>query len=191
MGTGRPKVRPGRLWYLAALVIFLAGVAWLVIGLVSLSNQVDGFARVPLPAGGGIALSHSGGYVVYYEGPGASSGRIPAFNVRILPAGPPAQVSSLKSYSGSSLTYTFGSHQGRAVLSLQVAHPGRFLVVPTGAPSGSDLAFGPSIAGKVVAIVLPSIGLILVGVAAAIILLIVRIVRVRRARATAMQPAWQ
>jgi hypothetical protein len=74
---------------------------------------------------------------------------------------------------------------------LQVAHAGRFLVVPTGAPSGSDLAFGSSIGGKVVAIVLPSIGLILVGVAAAIILFIVRIVRVRRARAAMQQPAWQ
>ena len=133
-------------------------------------------------AGGGVTLNHSGGYVIYYEGPGAASGQIPSFDVRIVPAAPPAQVASLKSYSGGELNYTFGSHQGRAVLSFQVAHPGRFLVEPSGAPGSGDLAFGSSITGSIAGIVLPSIGLILVGVAAAVILLIVRIIRVRRAR---------
>jgi len=188
--AGRPKVRPGRVWYLAALVVFLGGVAWLIVGLVSLSNQINGFPRVPLPGGGAVTLSHGGGYVVYYEGPGAASGRIPSFNVRIVPAAPPAAVASLKSYSGGSVNYTFGSRQGRAVLSLQVTHPGRFLIQPVGAPSGADLAFGSSITGSVVGIVLPAIGLMLLGVAV-FVLLIIRIVRVRRARQAGMQPAWQ
>ena len=189
--AGRPKVRPGRVWYLAALVVFLGGVAWLIVGLVSLSNQINGFPRVPLPGGGAVTLSHGGGYVVYYEGPGAASGRIPSFNVRIVPAAPPAAVASLKSYSGGSVNYTFGSRQGRAVLSLQVTHPGRFLIEPVGAPSGADLAFGSSITGSIVGIVLPAIGLMLLGVAVFVILLIIRIVRVRRARQAGMQPAWQ
>src|SRR5215475_10133472 len=66
-GTGRPQVRPGRVWYLAALAVLLAGVAWMVLGLISVSHQVDSFPRVPLPAGGTVVLDHSGGYVVYYE----------------------------------------------------------------------------------------------------------------------------
>jgi hypothetical protein len=188
----RPKVRPGRVWYLAALALFLGGLAWAALGLVSVDHKVDAFPRVPLPAGGAVTLNHSGEYVIYYEASGAASGLIPSFNVRILPAAPPAQVGSLKSYSGS-VTYTFGSHQGRAVLNFQAAHAGRFLVEPTGAPSvagGSDLAFGSSIVGSLVAVALPAFGLILLGVAAAVILLIVRIVRVRRARA-AMQTTWQ
>lgn len=77
------------------------------------------------------------------------------------------------------------------MLSFQVAHPGRFLVEPSGAPSGSDLAFGSSITASIVGVVLPSVGLILVGVAAAVILLVVRIIRVRRARQAPMQPTWQ
>ena len=183
-------MRPGRIWYLAALAVFLGGVAWLVIGLLSLGHQIDSFPRVPLPAGGAVTLNHGGGYVIYYEGPGAKSGQIPGFHVRIVPTASSPQVGSLKTYSGS-LTYSFGSHQGRAVLTLKVARGGRFLVEPFGAPSHSDLAFGSSIAGGIVGIVLGSLALIFAGIVAAIVLLVIRIVKTRRARAAAMQPTWQ
>jgi hypothetical protein len=186
-GTGRSRVRPGRIWYLVPVLLILGGIAWVVFGFVSLSSKVDSFARVPLPAGGNVTLSHSGGYVVYYEGPGANSGQIPSFNVRIEPAAPPAAVAagSLQSYGGS-VNYTIGAHQGRAVLTLQVVHPGKFLVEASGggaAAIGSDLAFGQSIAGSIVGIVLPTLGLIFLGIASWIILFVIRLTRVRRARA--------
>lgn len=183
-GTGRSQVRPGRVWYLVALAVFLVGVAWIVLGLISVGRQVDSFPRVPLPTGGTVALDHSGGYVIYYEGPGASRGRVPSFHVRISPAAPPAAVGSSRSYS-SSVTYSFGSHQGRAVLTLQVVHPGRFRVETSGAPAvagGSDLAFGSSIAGRVAGTVLPSIALIFLGIVGAIVVGLIRTNRVRRAR---------
>ena len=184
-GTGRPRVRPGRVWYLAALVVLLGGVAWIVFGLISVGHRVDSFPRVPLPAGGTVTLDRTGGYVVYYEGPGASRGRVPSFNVRISPAAPPAAAGSPRRYTAR-VTYSFGAHQGRAVLTLQVVHPGRFLVEPTGAPAvrgGSDLAFGSSIAGRGAGTVLPSIGLIFLGIIGAIAVGLIRIGRVRRARA--------
>jgi hypothetical protein len=186
-GTGQPRVRPGRIWYLAGVVLILAGVAWLVFGFVSLSSKVDAFSRVPLPGGGNVTLNHSGGYVVYYEGAGAASGQIPSFNVQIAPVAPPAAVRNLRSYAAS-VTYTIGAHQGRAVLTLQVVHPGKFLVVPSGATAvagGSDLAFGSSIAGSIVGTVVLSIGLIFLGIAITIILFIIRLTRTRRARAQA------
>ena len=185
MGTGRPRVRPGRIWYLVPVLLVLGGIAWVLFGFVSLSSKVDSFARVPLPSGGTIALNRGGGYVVYYEGPGANSGQIPSFNVRIAPAAPPAAVASQQTY-GSSVTYTIGAHQGRAVLTLQVVHPGKFVVEASGASTvagGSDLAFGQSIGGSVVGIVLPTIGLIFLGIASWIILFIIRLTRTRRARA--------
>lgn len=182
-GAAPVKLRPGRVWYLAAVAVLLAGAAWLVAGLISISSQVDTFPRVPLPGGGQVTLNHSGGYVIYFEAAGAATGaRIPVFNVRIVPAAAPASVASVQPYN-SSVTYSFGSHQGRAVLTLQVAHPGRFLVEPTGAISiagGSDLAFGSSLTGGIVGTVLVSIALILIGVAGAIT---IRIVRGRRLRA--------
>jgi hypothetical protein len=186
-GTGRARVRPGRIWYLVPALLILGGIAWVVFGFVSLGSKVDSFARVPLPAGGAVTLNHSGGYVVYYEGPGANSGQIPSFNVLIKPAAPPAALrrGSLQTYGGS-VTYTIGAHQGRAVLTLQVVHPGKFVVELSGAGAaaqGSDLAFGQSVAGSIVGIVLPTIGLIFLGVASWIILFVIRLTRTRRARA--------
>jgi hypothetical protein len=159
-------------------------VAWLVLGFVSLSSKVDAFQRVPLPGGGTVTLNHSGGYVVYYEGPGATSGQIPSFNVRITPTAPPAAVADLRSYTAT-VTYTIGVHQGRAVLTLQVVHPGKFLVTASGATAvaGSDLAFGSSVAGGIVGTVLLSLGLIFLGIIVAIVLFIIRLTRTRRARA--------
>jgi hypothetical protein len=181
-GTGPSRIRPGRIWYLVPVLLILGGIASVVFGFVSLSSTVDSFARVPLPAGGTITLNHSGGYVVYYEGPGASSGQIPRFNVRIAPA---AAIGSLRTYAGT-VNYTIGTRQGRAVLTLQVVHPGKFLVEASGAgaaPVGSDLAFGQSLGGAIVGIVLPTIGLIFLGVASWILLFVIRLTRTRRARA--------
>jgi hypothetical protein len=184
------KVRPGRIWYLLPLLAFLGGVAWLVVGLISVNSQIDAFARVPLPAGGQISLDHSGGYVVYYEGPGASSGHIPSFRVRVVPVSAPASVQSLAPYTGS-VSYEFGSRQGRAVLTMQVARPGRFAVeIPGGAglTAGSDLAFGSGVVGGIVGIALPSSLLIFIGLAGLVTLLIIRIALTSRARAAARAP---
>lgn len=185
------RIRPGRIWYLVALLVFLGGVAWLVIGLVSLSSHIDSFSRVAIPAGGQVSLGHSGGYVVYYEGPGAQSGDIPSFQVRVIPASASAAVQSLTSYN-TSVTYSFGSHQGRAVLAMQVSHPGRFTVETPGAsnlPAGSDLAFGDSLVGGIAGIAVGGGLLILAGLAGLVLVLIIRIVKTRRARSAAS--AWQ
>src|SRR5215470_12067937 len=76
------RIQPRRIWYLAPLLVLAGGVALLVLGLLSLISHVDSFPRVAIPAGGEVSLSRADGYVVYYEGPGAQSGHIPAFGVR-------------------------------------------------------------------------------------------------------------
>lgn len=180
-----PKVRPGRVWYLLAVVLFAGGIAWLVLGILGIKGTVDSFQRVPFPQGGTISLGHSGGYTVYYEGPGARSGNIPPFNVRVEPASAGAKVQSLRQNTPS-VTYQFGSRQGRAVLALRISHPGRFRVVTAGAPAttgGSDLALGSSISGILVGIAVPSALLIVIGFLGGLALLIVRIVLTARRRA--------
>jgi hypothetical protein len=177
----RQRVRPGRAWYLVALGIFVAGVAWLVVGLVSLVGTINDLQRVPLPSGGTVSLTHSGGYTIYYEGPGAQTGDIPDFHINVAAASNGAAVGSLTRY-GSNVTYSVGSHQGRAVLSFQVRSPGQFKITATGAPAGADLAFGGSIGGGIASALLPAIPLIALGFLAALVLLVVRIIVTRSGR---------
>jgi len=178
------KIRPGRIWYLVGLLVFLVGVAWVYFGLTSVVSEVNSFPRAPIPAGGQVSLDHSGGYVVYYEGPGAQSGQIPAFRVRVTPASASAAVQSLAPYDGTQ-TYGIGSHQGSAVLTLQVTRPGRFTVETPGAagvPAGSDLAFGDSFGGGLVASIAGGVLLILAGLAGLIAIFVIRLVQANRAR---------
>ena len=175
-GTSPHKARPGRAWYLLALAVFLGGAAWLVAGLLGVKGQVDAFQRVPVPQGGQVSLSHSGGYVLYYEAPGAASGQFRSFNVTVAPASPAARAQSLQPYSAD-VTYSFGSREGRAVLTLQVSHPGTFQVAAPGAPTvagGSELAFGSGITGGIASTAVPAALLMGLGVAGGIALVITR-----------------
>jgi hypothetical protein len=177
------KIRPGRAWYWVALAVFLAGVVWVVVALVVLFGKVDSFPRVPDPGQGVISLTHSGGYVIYYEGQGASNGNVPAGNVRVIPESAGAAVKSITAFSGS-MTYQIGSREGSAVASLQIAAPGRFLVQATssGAPPGSHLAIGSNISGGILAAVIPAVVLMLAAIVGAIVVAVVRHTRIRRAR---------
>ena len=40
------KLRPGRIWYLVSLLVFAAGVAWLVFGIVSVVNNGERVALI-------------------------------------------------------------------------------------------------------------------------------------------------
>jgi len=177
------KIRPGRVWYWVALAVFLAGVAWAVVASVVLFGRVDSFPRVPYPGQGVISLTHSGGYVIYYEGPGASTGNVPPGHADVTDVSGSGKVTSMTSFSGS-MTYQIGSREGTAVAHLQIAAPGSFLVRATssGAPPGSHLAIGSNISGGIVAIVLPALVLALAAVGGAIVVAVVRHTRIKRAR---------
>ena len=180
------RLRPSRAWYWVALAVFLAGAGWLGGRVYMLAQQVDSFQRVAAPGSGEVSLDHSGGYVIYYEGPGAADGNVPAYDVNVTARSQSSAPMSLEAYSGS-LTYSFGSREGRAVLTLEVAGPGTVLieVADGGAtPGDSSLAIGASIAGDIVGIVVPALVLMLVGVGGAIAVAIIRHRRRRVLRAT-------
>jgi len=157
------------------LALVAGGVAWLVLSFTSFAHQVDSMPRVS-PPGGQVSLSHSGSYVVYYEGPRAF------LHVHVAPASPGAVVGSLRPYGspGSTLTYSIGSHHGSATFTLEITHPGTFSVQVAGAPTGSDLAFGPSLAGAIVKGIVGGVLLIVLGVVDGVVFFVVRIVRRRR-----------
>lgn len=180
------RLRPSRAWYWVALAAFLVGVGWLGGRVYMLAQQVDSFQRVAAPGSGEVSLDHSGGYVIYYEGPGAADGNVPAYDVNVTARSQSSAPMSLEAYSGS-LTYSFGSREGRAVLTLEVAGPGTVLieVADGGAtPGDSSLAIGSSIAGDIVGIVLPAVVLMLVGIGGAMAVAIIRHRRRRVLRAT-------
>jgi hypothetical protein len=190
LAAPRAKIRPGRMWYLVGLLVFLGGVAWLVFGIISVFSHVDSFPRVAVPAGGQVSLDHSGGYVIYYEVPAGRSVLIPRVQVRVAAASADAALGNIAPYRGS-LTYSNGSRRGYAILTLQVTQPGRFTVTTpgqTGPPAGSDLAFGDSFGGSLVASILGGVLLILAGLGGLIVIFIIRIVKTNRARSPV--PAW-
>ena len=181
------RLRPGRVWYWVALLVFVAGGAWFVLGMVLLNGRIDSFERVAVPGSGEVSLDHSGEYVIYYEGLGAAEGNIPPFDVTVNPAAAPAAVQSLDVYSGVGLSYSFGAREGRAVLTLEVAQPGTFVIeTTTDTPVvASSLAVGSSIAGSIAGIALPSVVASLVAIGGAIVIAIVRQSRAKRAQSPA------
>jgi len=163
------KARPGRAWYLLALAVFLAGAAWLVSGISA------------------SAATAATSCTTRRQGPRPGSSRpLPSrWHPQRLP-----RARSLQPYTAD-MTYTFGSRQGRAVLTVQVAHPGTFRVVATGAPAvegGSDLAVGPGIAGGIARAALPAVLLMLLGAAGGLALFIIRYLRSARRRARTGAP---
>jgi hypothetical protein len=180
------RLRPGRVWYLLALAVIVAGPAWLLAGLAALNGQINSFPRVALPGNGEITLTHSGRYVIYYEGPGAAAGNAPALTVRLRPLSASAAVQSITPSDSSG--FSFGSHADTAVLNLKIAHPGRFLLQAraSAAPAGSHIAVGSGIGGSLARIIVPFIAFILVGAGGVVAVATIRGSRGRRGRRLAL-----
>jgi hypothetical protein len=74
-------IRPARFWYWVAGAAVVAAVLWLALslflGVRSLSRQVEGFQRVPIPGQAEVSFAEPGGYTVYFEGLGASDEQLP------------------------------------------------------------------------------------------------------------------
>ena len=80
----------------------------------------------------------------------------------------------------TNVTYNFGSHSGRAVLTLNVTHPGTFRVSASDVPAiadGSDLAIGSNLGRGIVGTVVPSVLLIVLSAIGGLLVLIIRLVR--------------
>lgn len=95
----------------------------------------------------------------------------------------------MKPYTAD-VSYTFGAREGRAVATLEITSPGRFMVEAPRAPAvagGSALAIGSSIAGGIAGTTAAGALLMTVGAGGVIVVAIVRHVRNRCSSAVAPQ----
>ncbi len=165
LGAAPPvRRRSARRWYLVAWAVVAAGAAWFVIGVLALNGQINSLQRVALPGTGEITLTHSGSYVIYYEGPGAANGKVPALSVVVRPLPGSAAVGGITRYPDS-FSISGGGRADAAALTLRIARPGRFLVETTAptAPAGGHLAVGSDLAGSFGRSIIPAAAIFVVG----------------------------
>jgi len=107
----------------------VAAIAWIASGVAGFIGQIDDFQRVPIGEERRVAFTGTGGYTLYYEGPGADSGDsfsgAPDLEVEIAPVdGRPLRLSDYD----SDVTYTIHDHEGRALYSFEIDDPGTYVV---------------------------------------------------------------
>jgi hypothetical protein len=164
----------------------VGAVLWFVGSLMSLSDDVDGFERAPLPGEATVQLE-ARKYVLYYEGSRADEA-VPAFTVAIADArtGAPLQ---LEDY-GSSLTYSFSGHEGSAQATVTPARAGAYRVRTTGGRgvSGEGVALGHSLAWPILRGILGTFAIAALGIACGVILIVVTAIRRSRAARGTVDP---
>jgi hypothetical protein len=129
------------------LAAALTSVALAIVGLATQGHQVGSFQRVMVPGRGEITFSAAGDYLLYVEGPGLNRGAVGTVPVLLQSESDHSRVPiSTQAYSQSE-AYSLGGHSGRAVASVTITQPGRYLLTsgkPT-APAPADIAIGPDI----------------------------------------------
>ncbi|HEX7276104.1 MAG TPA: hypothetical protein VF244_01905 [Acidimicrobiales bacterium] len=168
-------------WVGAALILVgvVGAVLWFVFGFMSFSDTIDDFQRVPVNGEGEVTFDDTGGYVLYFEGPGASDGDVPAGQAQLTPVAGGESL-ELESYD-SELSYSMSGHSGVAVLTVDIEEPGTYLLESESDGSG-ELAVGRSVGSKLVTTVVGGLALGALGVMSGIVILIVTAVRRRGAR---------
>ncbi|MEA2901156.1 MAG: hypothetical protein QOH36_1043 [Actinomycetota bacterium] len=169
-------------YWLGAAIIVVAGVGaivWFGLGFTRFSDRIDGFQRVPTNSQGEVTFDDTGGFVIYFEGPGASEGEIPTGQAQLTPVGGGDPV-ALDDYK-SDFTYDLNGHEGVAVLTFDIDQPGPYLLESESEGEG-ELAVGRSVAGTLVTSVVGGLALGGLGLVAGVVVLIVTAVRRRGAR---------
>lgn len=171
---------PSRIWYWVGGGIIagglLAAALLVVLGMGALSDEIDGFQRVPFGGSGEVSLSE-GGYVLYHEGLQAPSS-VDA-DVEPLDGG---EAEAPAPY-GSGLTYDLGGRSGTAVGTIRVLRPGRFRIdTTTTSDADGQLAVGTSVARRILFLVLGCLALFFGSIVVGATTLIVTAVKRQRAR---------
>jgi hypothetical protein len=171
---GSPVITPSGRWFalggaLIALGV-IGGIALGAFGFLQTSGRIDDFQRVGVPGSGVVNLAESGGYTVYFEYTGASSeGASGTVDLRVLD--PHGKHVELRKYDAS-ITYSFGSHEGRAGFSFEAAEPGGYRVTTAGS-SEVTVAIGQGLGSSFVGTLLGALALGFGGVVLGVLVIVV------------------
>ena len=157
----------------------LGAIVWFAVGFIRFSDRIDDFQRVPTNGQGEVTFDEAGGYVIHFEGPGASDGEIPSGQAQLTPVGGGEPV-PLETYE-SDFTYDLNGRAGVAVLTVDIVEPGTYLLESESEGEG-ELAVGRSVAGTLVTGIVGGLALGGFGLVVGVIVLIVTAVRRRGAR---------
>ena len=117
----------------------LVAIAWFGLGFSRFSDRIDAFQRVPTNGQGEVTFDEAGGYVIYFEGPGASDGEIPSGQAQL--------DARRRRRPGAARDYDVGLHlrpqraRGVAVLTVDIEQPGTYLLESESEGEG-ELAVG-------------------------------------------------
>lgn len=183
---------PGRRWYLIAAGVGL--VSMVVMGLFlfwRLAQLGDSLAQVVVPGKSELALAEPGAYTIFLEERSVVDGRVYVtknvaglnVEVRALPDNEPVPIRQVVANS----TYELQGRTGRSVLEFDVAKPGSYQLI-----AGYDdarkqpravLAVGSGFTGELLTAIFVSLGIVLAGWLAALVIAVRTYRRRRRARA--------
>jgi hypothetical protein len=180
---GRTPRRLG--WIFLGLGILLIVVGGVLAATKSL-GAVNDFERVKVADGGGnVNFDKTGKFLAYYEGSEVDSDikRVPLPLIRLTSPSGKAEVLDT-TYGGNrrsegkvskKLTYDHDGHKGVAIYEFKITEAGDYkveLAATQATSSGSDIAFGKSIAGGLVAGGLLIVGGVLLLIAAVVLLIV-------------------
>ena len=169
----------------------VTAVAWIASGVGAFFDQIDDFQRVPLGEEAPVTFTGTGGYTLYYEGPGADDSDYfygPSdFSVEIAPVdGRPLRLSDYD----ADVTYAHDGREGRALYSFQIDDPGTYVVSSTSPPGEvGELAVGRGLGRRLVGPIVGGIALGLWSVGGGIGIILLTALRRRDARRRQAAPA--
>ena len=173
------------LWFVVAGVIALASLAGAGLYLMPRIGTIDeGTIRVVVPGNAVISLDRPGHYLIFHEIRSVVDGRVyqaklgDGVRITLVPEGGGAPVALVT--PSMSTEYEIGCCVGRSLLAFDIARPGRFRLSASRA-SGADepktvLAVSQGVTGRIFHLILVmfAISSIGIGIAGALVLLVVR-----------------
>jgi hypothetical protein len=191
---------PGRIWYVIALVVFVAGVAAAgVFVYLRLNNLAKELVQVIVPGEADLTFSQPGTYTIYFEPESVVNGQvyrtagdIAGLVVRLTSSdGDPISLTA-PSFSSN---YSIAGRSGEAVLTGTIEEPGQYHLTAAYADARNEpqavLAIGLGVPTKLITAIFITLGIGICSFLVAVLVAIVTFVKRRRAirRASAAQPS--